>query len=219
MLLISEVAHELRTPLATIKGYMEGLVDGVFPADTEIYAATAREAGRLERLANDLSELSRSDENRLALELQDLNLASVVIEVADRLRPQFDDGGVALVITSMPDLAVEADQDRMAQVFTNVVGNALTYTPSGGAVTVKGEVEDRGVKIAVTDTGKGLTSEQLDSVFERFFRVDRSVAGGTGIGLTIARNIVRMHGGDIRATSPGLGEGSTFTIGIPQSKR
>jgi len=219
MLLISEVAHELRTPLATIKGYMEGLLDGVFPADTEIYAATAREAGRLERLASDLSELSRSDENRLALELQDLNLASVVIEVADRLRPQFDDGGVALVITSMPDLAVEADQDRMAQVFTNVVGNALTYTTSGGAVTVKGEVEDRGVKIAVTDTGKGLTSEQLDSVFERFFRVDRSVAGGTGIGLTIARNIVRMHGGDIRATSPGLGEGSTFTIEIPQSKR
>jgi len=215
MRLVSEVAHELRTPLATIKGYMEGLVDGVFPADTEIYAATAREAGRLERLASDLSELSRSDENRLDLELQDLNLASLVVEVTERLRPQFEDSDVALQIRPFPVLDIQADRDRMAQVFTNVVGNALTYTPSGGAVTVSGEVKGGEVQIDVTDTGRGLAPDQLDSVFERFYRADRSVPGGTGIGLTIARNIVRQHGGDISATSPGLGKGSTFTVRIP----
>jgi signal transduction histidine kinase len=218
MRLISEVAHELRTPLATIKGYMEGLVDGVFPADTEIFTATAREAGRLERLANDLSELSRSEEDRLELEFRHLNLAKVAIEAAERLRPQFDDSGVALEIHSMPVLEVDADQDRMAQVFTNVIGNALTYTQSGGSVTLSGEVIGGDVLLTVTDTGRGLAPEQLGSVFERFYRADRSVPGGTGIGLTIARNIVRQHGGEISAMSPGLGEGSTFTLKIPQPK-
>lgn len=215
MRLISEVAHELRTPLATIKGYMEGLVDGVFPAETEIFAATAREAGRLERLANDLSELSRSEENRLDLDFRRLNLATVAIETAERLRPQFDDSGVALEIHSMPVLEVDADQDRMAQVLTNMIGNALTYTPAGGRVTLSGTVKGGAVLLTVTDTGRGLAPDQLDSVFERFYRADRSVPGGTGIGLTIARNIVRQHGGEISATSPGLGEGTTFTVTIP----
>ena len=217
MRLVSEVAHELRTPLATIKGYMEGLVDGVFPSTTEIFVATAREAGRLERLADDLSELSRSEENRLGLEIRRLNLAMVAVETAERLRPQFDDSGVALKVQPMPVLEVDADQDRMAQVFTNIIGNALTYTPEGGKVSILGEVKGGEVLVTVTDTGRGLTPDQLHAVFERFFRADRSLPGGTGIGLTIARNIVRQHGGDVTVTSAGLGEGATFTMTIPRS--
>lgn len=180
--LASEVAHELRTPLATIKGYMEGLVDGVFPATTEIFVATAREAGRLERLANDLSELSRSEESRLDLEIRRLNLAAVAIDTAERLRPQFDDSGVALIVEPLPVLEVDADEDRMAQVFTNIIGNALTYTPEGGIVSISGEAKGGEVLVTVTDTGRGLTSNQLQAVFERFFRADRSLPGGTGSG-------------------------------------
>lgn len=216
--LVSEVAHELRTPLATIKGYMEGLVDGVFPPTAEIFVATAREAGRLERLASDLSELSRSEEDGLDLEIRLLDLAMVAIETAERLRPQFDDSGVGLVVNPLPVLDVDADKDRMAQVLTNIIGNALTYTPEGGSVSISGEVEGGEVLVTVTDTGLGLAPDQLQVVFERFFRADRSLPGGTGIGLTIARNIVRQHGGNITVTTPGLGEGSTFVVRLPASQ-
>jgi histidine kinase len=189
----------------------------VFPSTTEIFVATAREAGRLERLADDLSELSRSEENRLGLEIRRLNLAMVAVETAERLRPQFDDSGVALEVQPMPVLEVDADQDRMAQVFTNIIGNALTYTPEGGKVSISGEVKGGEVLVTVTDTGRGLTPDQIQAVFERFFRADRSLPGGTGIGLTIARNIIRQHGGDVTVTSAGLGEGATFTVTIPSS--
>lgn len=215
MRLIAEVAHELRTPLATMKGYMEGLVDGVFPPTTEIFAATVREAERLERLANDLAELSRSEGSGPELQARSFDLAKLVTDVAERLRPQFDDGGVGLEVSPMGRLSVNADPDRMAQVFTNIVGNALTYTEEGGRVSVTGDRRGEEVEVTVTDTGRGLTPDQLESVFERFYRADRSVPGGTGIGLTIARNIVRTHGGQISAASAGPGRGSSFVVSLP----
>ena len=213
--LISEVAHEMRTPLATIKGYVEGLVDGVFSAEDEVLSAIGRETGRIERLATDLSELSRSEEGRYDLRLEPLDLGEVVREAAERLRPQFDDQNVALEIVPSPALPVEVDRDRMMQVFTNVVGNALTYTAPGGTVTIRGDMRSQDAKVRVTDTGRGLEPDQLEAVFERFYRVDRSAPGGTGIGLTIARGIARRHGGEIEATSPGPGRGSTFTVVVP----
>jgi histidine kinase len=103
----------------------------------------------------------------------------------------------------------------MAQVLTNLVGNALSYTPPGGQVTVRPSLEGDRARIEVSDTGRGLTAEQVDMVFERFYRVDRSAVGGTGIGLTIARSLARLHGGDVTASSPGLGEGSTFVLALP----
>lgn len=218
MRLISEVAHELRTPLATMKGYMEGLIDGVFPPSTEVYAATAREAERLERLASDLAELSRSEEGQVEFDVRRVDLAALARDVVARLRPQFEDGRVELEVTFTGPLWVEADPDRMAQVLTNVVGNALTYTPEGGEVSVHGEQRRGVVRIAVVDTGRGLTPEQIDIVFERFYRADRSVPGGTGIGLTIARSIVQRHGGDITVSSEGPGRGSVFTIEVPTSR-
>ncbi len=216
--LISEVSHELRTPLATIKGYAEGLVDGVFPADEEVLTAVGREAARLERLAADLNELSRSEEGQIDLRLEPGDLATLAGEVAERLRPQFQDQGVDLVVEAVPPLPAEFDRDRMTQVFTNIIGNALTYTSPGGRVTIRGELTDREVRVAVIDTGRGVAPEQLSTVFERFYRVDRSAPGGTGIGLTIARDIARRHGGDLTASSPGLGAGATFTVAIPRSR-
>lgn len=213
--LIAEVSHELRTPLATIKGYMEALIDGVLPMDEEVLVAVGKEAARLERLATDLSELSRSEEGRDELRLEFVDLADLVQEVAARLKPQFDDQDVVLEVEPGPSLPVRADHDRMTQVFTNIVGNALTYTPTGGRVTVRAEAVDGEAQITVKDTGRGLEPDQIETVFERFYRADRSVPGGSGIGLTIARSIARRHGGDITVSSPGPGLGSTFTVTVP----
>lgn len=213
--LISEVSHELRTPLATIKGYTEGAIDGVFTADDELLTAVGREASRLERLATDLNELSRAEEGRLALRFEQGDLAELAAQIANHLRPQFRDQNVELVVEpSAPSLA-EFDRDRMTQVLTNVIGNALTYTPSGGTVTLQTDTTNGMAEVTVSDTGRGLSREQLDAIFERFYRADRSAPGGTGIGLTIARNIVRRHGGDIHVRSEGPGAGSTFIISIP----
>lgn len=213
--LVSEVAHELRTPVATIKGYMEGLLDGVFEPDEETLTAAVREADRLERLAADLSALSSVEEARIELRLETIDLAQLAGEVAHRLRPQFDGQGVALTVHPGTPLTATVDADRMSQVLTNLIGNALSYTPTGGRVDVSGEHRADRVTIKVSDTGRGLTGDQLALIFERFYRADRSATGGTGIGLTIARSLARMHGGDISASSDGLGRGSTFVLTIP----
>lgn len=213
--LISEVAHEMRTPVATLKGYLEGLLDGVFESDPETLASSLGEISRLERLAGDLSTLSRAEEGQVDLHLESIDLAALVAEVADRLRPQFDDKTVTLDAHKGPALPVVADSDRTAQIMTNLIGNALAYTPSGGKVIVRAHLEGRIARVEVSDTGKGLTGEQASLVFDRFFRVDRAVGPGTGIGLTIARSFARLQGGDITVSSLGPGEGSTFVLSLP----
>jgi signal transduction histidine kinase len=214
--LISEVAHELRTPLTTIQGYMEGLLDGVFEPDEEIFAATAREAARLKRLAADLSTLSRAEEDAVDLVTTPVDLGAVAAEAAERLRPQFEGSDVALVVRRGADLPVDGDPDRLAQVFTNIVGNALTYTPSGGRVEVTTLRRGHTAVVTIADTGRGIDPEHLEVIFERFFRTDRDAPGGTGIGLTIARRITRLHEGDVTA---GPGRGATFTVEIPLAHR
>jgi len=212
--LISEVAHELRTPVATLKGYLEGLLDGVFEPDPETLAASIREARRLERLADDLGALSRAEEGAVDLRLETVDLTRLAVDVANRLRPQFDDQQVTLTVEPGPSLPVSVDTDRITQVLTNLIGNALTYTPTGGHVTVRSARAGHIADVTVTDTGRGLTDEQARLVFDRFYRTDRSTRG-TGIGLTIARSLARLHGGDVTASSPGLGQGSTFRLTLP----
>ncbi len=213
--LISELAHELRTPLATIKGYMEGLTDGVFEPTEEIFAAAGREATRLERLATDLSTLSRFEGGDLDLQLAPVDLGAIAREVAVHLEPQFRDQAVELIVVDQPRIPVVVDADRIAQVFTNVIGNALSYTPSGGRVEISGGSDKVKAWVTVSDTGKGIDPSQLEAVFDRFFRGERSTPGGTGIGLTIARRIARLHGGDVTAHSEGPGTGSSFEISLP----
>ncbi len=213
--LISEVAHELRTPLATIEGYLEGILDGVFEPAPEILAVWEREVRRLKRLTHDLSTLSRVEEAPETLDLQSVDIAKVVAEVVEQLRPRFDSKEIAVQVDVDTPVLVMGDRDRLLQVVLNIVSNALAYTPPGGSVTVEARREGSQAVVRVTDTGRGLTAEEQTRIFERFYRADRDGPGGSGIGLTIARSIARRHGGDITAESPGLGQGSTFTIELP----
>jgi histidine kinase len=213
--LISEVAHELRTPLSTIEGYLEGLLDGMFEPSEEIFAASGREVKRLKRLAEDLSELSRAEEGNQPLNLTRLDLAALASDVAEHLGVQFQAKHVEQVTDTSEVLMVSGDRDRLSQVLTNIIGNALSYTEPGGRVSVTARSDAGAAVIDVNDTGRGLTPEQQTSVFERFYRADHNGPGGTGIGLTIARSITRRHGGQVTATSAGLGHGATFTIRIP----
>ena len=214
--LLSEVAHELRTPLTTIEGHAEGLVDGVF-TPPETYAVIMGETARLRRLVADLSLLSRADEGRLEMLPVPADLAAVAGDVIRRLRPQFEGKGVALLLEPAPALPVLIDPDRVAQVLVNLVGNALAYTPPGGRVAVRCSRRGEWAQVAVEDTGRGLAPADVERVFERFYRVRDALhpAGGTGVGLTIARSIARAHGGEVVARSPGVGRGATFTVRIP----
>jgi len=215
--LISEVAHEMRTPLTVANGYVEGVLDGVFEPSEEVLTSVAEELARLQRLAADLATLSRAEEGAIDLDLVDVDLRELIETAVGRLRPQYEEKRVGITIADGPELPVRVDHDRVLQVLTNLLGNALTYTPEGGAVAVVAARGADTVSVEVHDTGVGIAPADLDLVFERFFRVsglDRP-PGGSGIGLTVARGIVRAHHGDIGVSSPGVGRGATFTLVLP----
>lgn len=217
--LIGDVAHELRTPLSSVRGIMEGLMDDVLSAEPATFLLVQHEVGRLQRLVRDLEELSRAEAGQIPLDLRTVTPAELVRAAAKRLRPQFEDKGVSLRLDVPTDLPqVRADPGRIIQVLLNLLGNALQYTPSGGQATVRAWREGQEVAIAVQDTGIGIPAEHLPHIFDRFYRVDKSrsrTGGGSGIGLTIAKHLVEAHGGRIGASSPGLGQGSTFTFTLP----
>ncbi len=217
--LIGDVAHDLRTPLTSIKAYMEGLIDGVIPADAATFAKIHREADRLQRLVTDLQELSRIEAGAVPLNIRPLSVSVLIASTVDRLAPQFQDKGVTIsteVPGGLPD--VTGDEDRLGQVLVNIVGNALQFTPAGGQVTLSAWRERERVAIAVRDTGVGISAEHLPHLFDRFYRADEArsrVGGGSGIGLTIAKRLIESHGGTIVAYSDGPGRGSTFTVWLP----
>ena len=216
MQLVSEVAHELRTPLTTIQGYMEGLIDGVIEPGDEIYASVADEAARLQRVAADLSLLSRIEEGAVAFDFKTTDLAAIAEKVAGRLRQQYDDQGVELLLQLEAPLLVSGDSDRLAQVFTNLIGNALGHTPTGGRVVVASQQAGDLAKVTVSDSGHGIAAADLGRVFDRFYRAEQdSHSTGSGIGLTIARSIARSHGGDVTASSDGPGRGAAFAVTVP----
>ena len=217
--LIADVSHELKTPLASIKGYMEGLQDSVIPATPETFQLVHREADRLQRLVNDLQELSRAETAQLQVVLRPNDPVELVNLAVAALRPQFDDKGITLE-TDLPAEAppVRADLDRIRQVLVNLLGNALQYTSPGGRVIVRLTRGDSAMRFSVQDTGIGLDAADLKRIFLRFYRVDKSrsrASGGSGIGLTIAWYIVEAHGGRIWADSAGPDQGSTFSFTLP----
>lgn len=218
--LIGDVSHELRTPLTAIKGSMEGLMDGVLPATEDTFQQIHAEADRLNRLVDDLQELSRVEAHAYELELRPLDVSSLLQTVTKRLAPQFEARRVALVLDLAPDLPrLLADEGRIVQVLTNLAGNALQYTPEDGRVTMGVRRVERVLQFSVRDTGIGIPPGHLQHIFDRFYRVDKSrsrrAGGGSGIGLTIARALVEAHGGRIWAESPGEGQGSTFHFTLP----
>ncbi|HYN73353.1 MAG TPA: HAMP domain-containing sensor histidine kinase, partial [Nakamurella sp.] len=215
--LLGEVAHELRTPLTALDGYVEGMIDGVFAPNPDIFASLSEELRRLQRLADDLSSLSRTQEQGLDLHPIDADLADLASRAAARLAPQFHDAHVTLHVNADTALPVHVDPDRITQVLTNLLGNALLATPAGGTVTITARPAEGGSEVVVTDTGVGLSAQDVERVFERFYRAHGQPrrSAGSGIGLTIARGIARGHGGDVTASSEGPGHGARFTLVLP----
>ncbi len=221
--LIGDVTHELRTPLTSIKGYMEGLVDGVLPATPETYDQIHNEASRLARLVDDLQELSRVEANAFSLDIRSTDLSPLVQTILKRLSPQATKKRITLRSNLPANLQhVLADEDRITQVLTNLVANALQYTPEDGSVTISAVQKDDEVIVSVKDTGIGIPPEHMENLFTRFYRVDKSrsrnAGGGSGIGLTIARHLVEAHGGRIWVESEGEGKGSTFSFSLKVKK-
>jgi signal transduction histidine kinase len=221
---VSDVSHELRTPISTLRGYLEGIMSGTIEPSEEafsrLYAATAR----MERLVNDLRQLSRAEARQLTLNFSPVSPSGVVGPATEGMRPLFEEKGVELSV-AVPDglPPILADGDRVAQVLTNLLDNALGHTPPGGRVTVEVRPGAGEVAFRVADTGEGLTPEDLGRVFERFYRAEKSRSrsgerGGSGVGLTISKALVEAMGGRIRAESLGLGRGAAFQFMLPAAK-
>jgi signal transduction histidine kinase len=218
--LLADVSHELKTPLASIKAYMEGLQDGVIPASPETYQTIYREASRLQRLVLDLQELSRAESQAIVLHPQPLYVKELLERLIERLMPQYQEKQIQLKLFPVPEsLTLLADSDRLEQVLTNVLGNALQYTHESGAVTIRVGEKENAIVLCIADNGIGLSDIEQKRIFQRFYRVDKSRArssGGSGIGLTIAKSLIEAHGGKIWVESAGLGKGSTFFIQMPR---
>lgn len=220
--LTANVSHELRTPLTSIKGFTETLLDGAVRDEStsrRFLAIINSEADRLVKLVDDLLDLSQLESKRVTLDLQPVNVAALVTHTVDKLQPLAQGSGLLLNQQTPSDVWVTADRDRLEQVLTNLIDNALKYTPSGGRVDVRVARAQREVEISVSDTGQGIGPADLPHVFERFYRADRSRtrgSGGTGLGLAIARHIIEAHGGRIRVDSL-LNKGTTFLFTIPHN--
>lgn len=216
--LLANVAHEFRTPLTNLRGFVTGLRDGVFQPDEETLDACTRQLARLERLLADLSLLSRVETGQERLQPQALDVTDFVCQSVAAFRPRFREKGVALrVQTPHPPAGVLADPQRTAQVLANLLENALKHTPAGGTVRVRVTPGPTEVRFEVRDTGQGIACKDRPHVFTRFYRVDKArshdPAGGSGIGLTIAKHYVERQGGHIGLESePGLGSCFWFTL-------
>jgi signal transduction histidine kinase len=221
MTLLADVTHELRTPLATIGGYMEGLLDGVVAPSTATFHLISQETARLQRLIEDLELLSRAEAGQLPTVLREQALAPLLREQMQQFDGLFASKGVVLrYLEPGRELRVLADADRFAQIMINLLTNAYRYTLRG-EVAVEVEEQTTQVVISVRDSGIGIAAEHLPHVFERFYRVDKSRArqsGGSGIGLAVVRHLVYAHGGDIWVRSAGPGLGSTFSFTLVRAQ-
>jgi two-component system sensor histidine kinase BaeS len=218
--LIGDVAHELRTPITSVRGYVEGLAAGVFEPGPDAWRVLDEQTARLEHLVDDLALLWRAESDDLRLEITTLDAASLVTDTAERHRAVAASRSVQLVLGSMVPAGVRADPVRLAQVLDNLVGNALRYTPAGGRVELGTEPSRTAVVISVRDDGPGLAPDQAARVFERFYRADPSrsrEAGGSGLGLAITRSLVDAMGGNVSVESEGPGRGTTFTVRLPRN--
>ncbi|OCQ94222.1 two-component sensor histidine kinase [Nostoc sp. MBR 210] len=215
--LIGDMTHELRTPLTVVRGYLEELADGVIEPSPEIYRRLVKETRRLERLVNDLQELSKAEAGYLPIKIQPINLHPLLESLVERFSEQLLEDGPVLHLDFPAQLPmVLADVDRTEQVLVNLLGNAIRYTTKG-KITLQAWTEASKLWIAVIDTGIGISPEDLPHVFERFWRADQSRdrhSGGTGIGLTISRHLVELQGGKIQVESE-LGTGSKFRFSLP----
>ncbi|HEY6567970.1 MAG TPA: ATP-binding protein [Actinomycetota bacterium] len=216
--LVANVSHELKTPITAIRAHLENLLDGVEQPNPETLQVMLAQSERLGRLVEQLLDLSKLESGEVPLRREAVTLGPVVRQVLSEIDMASGDRHVELTSEVPEDLPViEADRERVHQVLFNLVDNAMRFTPDGGRVRIEAHRENGSVLISVSDSGVGISEEDLPRLFERFYRVDQSRSredGGTGIGLAIARSVVEAHGGTISAASE-LGEGSVFTFDLP----
>ncbi|HET7011387.1 MAG TPA: HAMP domain-containing sensor histidine kinase [Anaerolineales bacterium] len=221
---VANVSHELKTPLTSIQGFAQAILDGTAGAP-ERQAQAARviyeEADRLRRLVEDLLDLARWDAGQVEMRREPVALEALARAVIERLSLRAAEKGVRVESAIEPLPNVVGDGDRLAQVVTNLLDNAIQHTPSGGSVRVTGSAGGGEVALVVQDSGPGIPAEDLSRVFERFYQVDRARPGGAGrgvgLGLAISREIVQAHGGRLTAESP-PGAGSRFTLQLPEPR-
>ncbi|MFC1961858.1 ATP-binding protein [Chloroflexota bacterium] len=218
--LTADIAHELRTPLTVIEGTVDGIIDGVFPPDTEHLRTIKEETSLLTHLISDLRDLSLAESGQLKLNLAPTHLSELLRRVVSNYEANALEKNIGIKLeeaTETPE--IRADPVRMEQVITNLLTNAIRHTPSGGNVTVMVKKDEGELTISVADTGEGITPEDLPHVFERFYRSGDSrsrTEGGTGLGLAIAKQMVEAHGGKVQVESK-IGTGSIFRILLPLS--
>ncbi|GAA3823897.1 sensor histidine kinase [Cellulomonas soli] len=218
--LLADVAHEVRTPVATIDAYLEAVEDGVQPLDEATVHLLREQGRRLTRLADDLAAVTRAESGDLHLDRRRTPAADLVHAAVRAGAERAATAHVQLTAAVEPDApSVEVDGHRLAQVLDNLVTNALRHTPTGGHVTVSARAGSSGrLELQVRDDGEGISPEHLPHVFERFYRADTArdrARGGSGIGLAISKALVEAHGGTITADSAGPGQGAVFTVELP----
>lgn len=215
---VANVSHELKTPLTSIQGFAQAILDGT-ASDVEAQQHAAQvifdESDRLKRLVEDLLDLARIDAGQIDFRRDRVDLGAILANVAERLSVRARAMGVDIDLNLPPLPTLVGDGDRLAQVFTNLVDNAIKHSPTGGVVRVSGEANQGWATIHVTDDGPGIPADELSRIFERFYQMDKARAGrGVGLGLPISREIVRSHHGDIHAASE-IGRGSRFIVNLP----
>jgi two-component system, OmpR family, sensor histidine kinase BaeS len=211
--LLADVSHELRTPLTVMQGTLEGVLDGVYPADEAHLRPVLDETRVMSRLIDDLRTLSLSEAGALRLHREATDLRALIEDVAASHRATADETGVRLDVEAGDIAPISIDPARIRQVLANLVANALRFTPAGGRVLVDASEADGAVTIMVSDTGRGMAADEVEHAFDRFYRSPGST--GSGLGLPIARNLVEAHGGTIGLTSA-VGTGTTVVVTLPR---
>lgn len=214
--LMADVTHELRTPLTVIQGNLEGVIDGIYPADENHLQPILEETRVMSRLIEDLRTLSLAEAGTLKLQKERVALDELIEDVVVSFSGQATIAGVSLqtqIDNPLPQLDV--DPTRIREVLSNLIANALRYTPSGGAIYIKAKRGEDDVRVAVIDTGKGIDAEDLPHVFDRFYKSADS--RGTGLGLAIAKSLIEAHGGEMSATSE-IGKGATISFSLPYER-
>lgn len=216
----ADVAHELRTPLANLQSSLEAMIDGVWEPSAERLESCHEEIIRINRLVGDLEKLERFEAENATMTLTEFDVSELVSHILTNFENEFYKKGVALHYEGAPVL-IHADRDKINQVVTNLVSNALKYTPKGGSVAVQLCKTEYEAELTVKDSGIGIAPEDIPFIFERFYRADKSrnrLTGGSGLGLAITKAIVESHKGKIRIESQ-VGIGSTFTVNLPLTKK
>ena len=216
---VANVSHDLKTPITSIRGWSQALLDGTaVSVEEQQQAATIiyNEAERMSRMVTQLLDLARIESGQIVLKKEAVDLSQLFTDIHHSLQPRAQDEGIHLTLEAEPVFPIKGDYDRLVQLFTNLVDNALTHTATGGRVHLTVHPHDVGaVEAVVQDTGKGIPAEQLSRIFERFYQVDKSHKG-SGLGLAIVKELVEAHNGRIQARSQ-VGKGSAFIVRLPVS--